>query len=328
MSFPADKALGLLRNAHRNGRLAHAYLITGPEGSGKQEIARQLICLVNGIDAADERNRSLEGLKSGAVRVIGPESKSRRITVDGIRAAEKGLQMASEKGVTKFVVIQEADRMVPAASNAFLKTLEEPPEHSMLLLLTAQPSQLLATILSRCIHIALRSDGQGWRISDEARSFLDQLRDFSTENRGGVSAALSLMKAFSTVLAGEKTRIGKRNDEALKLEVKTYQKTTEGDWLKRREEYYNAVSESEYLDFRNKLIEYLVAWFGDALRQQNGWQQLDLPDYAESTGQVARQNQPFALGRKMDAIETLRGNLNTNVQEVLALEAAFIQAFA
>jgi DNA polymerase-3 subunit delta' len=306
MSFPADKALGLLRNAHANNRLAHAYLITGPEGSGKLEIARQLICLVNGIDGTDERYQSLEGLKSGTVRVIGPESKSRRITIDGIRAAE----------------------MLPAASNAFLKTLEEPPENSMLLLLTAQPGQLLATILSRCIHIALQGDARGWRISDEARDFLDHLCDFSTKNRSGVSAALGLMKAFSTVLVREKTRIDKRNEEALKLEVKAYQKTTEGDWLKRREEYYKAVTESEYLDFRNKLIEYLVAWFGDALRQQNGWYQLDLPDYADSTGQVARLNKPAVLGRKMDAIETLRGNLNTNVQEALALESAFIQAFA
>ncbi len=328
MSFPADKALELLRNAQRNGRLAHAYLITGPEGSGKQEVARQLICMVNGIDDTGEQSSNLEALKSGTVRVIAPESKSRRITVDGMRAAEKGLQMAGEKGVTKFVVIREADRMVPAASNAFLKTLEEPPENSMLLLLTSQPSQLLATILSRCIHISLQGDGTSWKISDEARAFLDRLRDFSAENRGGVSAALSLMKAFSTVLAGEKARITKRNDEAMKLEVKMYQKTTEGDWLKRREDYYKAMAESEYLDFRNKLVEYLVAWFGDALRQQNDWHQLDLPDYAPATGQVARLYPPAVLGRKMDAIESLRGHLNTNVQEVLALETAFIRAFA
>jgi len=328
MSFPPEKAFALLQHAHQKGRLAHAYLITGPEGSGKQDLARKLICLVNEIDQAQTDKQTLDGLKSGTVNVIGPESKSRRITVDGVRAAEKALQMASQGDLKKFVVIREADRMLPAASNAFLKTLEEPPKNSILLLLTAQPEQLLATILSRCIRLTLKGDTQAWKIGDEARCFLDQLRDYSTEKRSGVSAALSLMKAFSGVLAEEKSRISKCNDEAFKIEVKIYKQTTEGDWLKRQEEYYKAVSESEYLGFRSKLIEYLLAWFGDSLRQQNEWEQLDLPSYADTTKQVAKQLDATVLGKKIAVIETLRANLNTNVQETLALETAFIQAFA
>jgi len=328
MSFPLDKALELLLNSHRNERLAHAYLITGTEGSGKQELAGKLICAVNGIGGTDSNSWALEGLQSGMVNVIGPESRSRRITVDGIRGAEKALQMAGESGLKKFVVVKEADRMGPAASNAFLKTLEEPPKNSILLLLTAQPEQLLTTILSRCIRISLKGSSQAWEISDEARLFLDQLRDYSRDGRQGVSSALSLMKVFSGILVEKKARISKRNEEALKLEVKTYRQTTEGDWLKRREDYYKAMTESEYLEFRGKLIEYLLAWFGDSLRQQNNWHRLDLQAYAETTKELARQMDATSLGKKMDAIETLRNNLNTNVQEALALESAFITAFA
>lgn len=328
MSFSPDKALGLLQSAHQKDRLAHAYLITGPEGSGKQDLAFRLICAVNNIAQTDSGKQTLESLKSGTVNVIGPESRSRRITVNGIRGAEKALQMASQRGFKKFVVIKEADRMVPAASNAFLKTLEEPPDNSILLLLTAQPEQLLATILSRCIRISLQGSSQAREISDEARLFLDQLRDFFNEGRKGVSSALSLMKVFSGILADEKMRIGKRNDALMKDEIKTYKQTTEGDWLKRREDYYKAMTESEYLEFRGKLIEYLLAWFGDSLRQQNDWHRLDLQAYADTTKELARDLNAAALVKKMDAIETLRNNLNTNVQEALALESAFITAFA
>jgi len=328
MSFLPDIAFELLSTSFQNDRLAHAYLITGEEGSGKQQLACKLICLVNKIEKNENRGQTLESLKSGTVNVIGPESKSRRITIDGIRGAEKALRMASHSSLKKFVVINEADRMVPAASNAFLKTLEEPPQNSVLLLLTTQPEQLLTTILSRCIRISLRGGTTDWKISEEAKQFLDQLRNFFTEGRQGVSAALSLMKVFSGILSSEKSRISKGNDELLKLEVKTYKQTTEGDWLKRREDYYKAVSESEYLEFRSKLIEYLMAWFGDALRQQNGWNKLDLKDYADTTRKLAEQLDTTALSKKMDAIERLRNNLNTNVQEALALETAFIQAFS
>lgn len=328
MSFPLEEAYQLLSNSYQNERLAHAYLITGPEGSGKKELCRRLICLVNGINVLDENKQSLQSLKSGLVNVIGPESRSRRITVDGIRQAEKPLRMASEKGLKKIVVINEADRMMVAASNAFLKTLEEPPENSLLFLLSAQPEQLLTTILSRCIRVSLRGSSQAWEISEDARHFLDQLSRFYTEGRQGVSAALSLMKVFSGVLSQEKARIGKLNDDSLKAEVKIYKQTTEGDWLERREDYYKAVTESEYLQFRSKLIEYLLAWFGDSMRLQNNYQRLDLPDYAQTTGQLARSLDSINLGKKMDAIESLRNHLNTNVQEALALESAFIQAFA
>lgn len=328
MSFPPEEAYTLLRNSYQNDRLAHAYLITGVEGSGKQELCRRLICLVNGINELDPDKQSLQSLKSGNVNVIGPESRSRRITVDGIRQAEKALRMATESGLKKVVVIEDADRMMPAASNAFLKTLEEPPDNSLLFLLTAQPEQLLTTILSRCIRISLKGEGKAWTISDEARHFLDQLARFYQEGRAGVSASLSLMKVFSGVLSQEKARIGKLNDESLKGEVKMYKQTTEGDWLKRREEYYKALTESEYLLFRSKLIEYLLAWFGDAMRLQNQYERLDLPDYADSTKVLSTSMDSTQLSEKMDAIESLRNHLTTNVQEALALEAAFIQAFA
>ena len=82
-----------------------------------------------------------------------PESKSRRIVIEQIRELEHALQMRSTNGRRKVVIISEADRLQPQAANAFLKTLEEPPSNSLLLLLTALPEALPDTIVSRCISI-------------------------------------------------------------------------------------------------------------------------------------------------------------------------------
>ncbi len=325
MSFSADKAYELIVRAREQDRLAHAYLISGPQGSGKHLLAEKIIRLVNGIPGEPT---GLESLRGGTITLVRPESRSRSISIDAIRAAEHTLQMSAGRGVTKFAIIDDCDRMGQAAENAFLKTLEEPPRASMLLLLTSQPEQLLDTILSRCIRINLMGAAGGVPLSDAARQLLDALAAHFQAGTEGISGALGLMATFSAVLKQEKAEFAKRNEEALKAEVAHYKKVTEGDWLKRREEYYKGVTESEYLQARSQLIEYLVAWFGDALRQQAGGVQLDLPDYAKVTAGLARRFDGRELDRKIEMVEKLRSHFATNVHETLAMEVAFIRAFA
>ena len=326
MSFHLEKALELMEQADANNRLAHAYLITGPVGSGKVALAIRMIEMVNELDRA-KNAQSLEELVNATTTVVGPESKSRRITVKAVREAERVLHMVAPPGVTKFAVIKDADRMGPEAENAFLKTLEEPPASSRLLLLSAQPEMLLETILSRCIRIQLAGKSGPAELSESARGLLDALRDHAHSRKKSVSGALGLMARFSAILKDEKAAITKRNQEAQKAEIAHYQKTTEGDYLKRREEYYKAITEAEYLQQRNRLIEYLVMWFGDVLRQQHGSQHLDLPEFAETTKKLSRELTINELSRRIDAVEELRSNLNTNVFEALALETGFIRAF-
>lgn len=358
MSFTVDRAIDLLAAANANERLAHAYLISGEEGSGKQELAVRLIQMVNANaagEAGDSANPgfdldveaspapvrsteplpALESFRGPHTSVIEPESKSRRITVDAVRAAERSLHLASPAGVTKFAVIVDADRMGVAAENAFLKTLEEPPRASMLLLLTARPEQLLDTILSRCIRIQLHADATRAeaihaqpKVDSPERALLDALASHTTGGQRGVSAALGLMAVFAAALKAEKAAIAKLNDEALKQENQHYKNATEGDWLKRRDEHYKALTEAEYQRVRSRYVEHLVAWFGDALRQQNGGVHLDLPAYAAATAALAGNLDSTALMQKASAIDKLRANLNTNVHEALALENGFIHAFA
>lgn len=326
MSFRYERARELIERSAEKGRLAHAYLLMGPTGSGKERLAMHMIGLAN----PEERllpPESLEDLRSGFVSIVSPESKTRKITVDAIRAVEHTLQMAAPAGVTKFAVIRDADRMGDSASNAFLKTLEEPPPSSRVLLLTSRPEMLLETILSRCIRVPLAGRVVPETIGEGLRGFLDLLAEQAVKKRVGVAIALRLMGAFSELLKSEKESIEEANKEAARAEVALYKNKTDGTYLKDREEYWEGVTASEYLDRRNRILEYLVVWFGDALRQQQGAPHVDLPAYAEATAALAGQFGVEELTRRLAGIERLRDHLGTNVNESLALEAAFLRAF-
>ena len=137
MPFSRTTALEYLRRANEQNRLAHAYLISGPPGSGKHELAADLASLVNGTPAGD-----VFSAKAREIFVARPESKSRRIVIEQIRDLEHALQMRASNGRRKVAIVSDADRLQPQAANAFLKTLEEPPKDSLLLLLSALPEAL------------------------------------------------------------------------------------------------------------------------------------------------------------------------------------------
>ena len=102
MAFTAEEALALLRNAHARDRLAHAYLITGPIGSGKRQLASQLAGVLVG--------EPTDPLQHSDVHVIEPESKSRRILTEQICELEHALHMRSFFGGRKVGIVFDADR--------------------------------------------------------------------------------------------------------------------------------------------------------------------------------------------------------------------------
>src|SRR5881392_1732919 len=152
MSFSADSALEYLQRAHRKNRLAHAYLISGPAGSGKSVVAARLAALLNKTTP-----EKVLHAQAPDVYITEPASRSRKIVVNQIRGLERALQLRSPGNHKKIGIIRDADRMQMQAANAFLKTLEEPPQNSLLLLLTALPEALPETIVSRCLSLPLRT---------------------------------------------------------------------------------------------------------------------------------------------------------------------------
>src|SRR3954469_25899658 len=150
MAFTRASAFEYLTRAHERGRLGHAYLISGPPGSGKRGLATDLSNLVAATTSDD-----IFASPPTGVFLAEPESKSRRIVIDQVRALEHALQMRSANGHRKIAIISDADRLQPQAANAFLKTLEEPPNDSLLILLSAMPEVLPDTVLTRCVPVPL-----------------------------------------------------------------------------------------------------------------------------------------------------------------------------
>ena len=320
------------------GRLAHAFLITGEPGSGKSELAARVISMINPPEQSGGMNLfgepeevetpTLEELEGDLVRIVRPKSKSRRIVVDDIRELEKSFHVASKPGKWKVGVVMHADRMGAGAENAFLKTLEEPPADCLLLLISDAPELLLPTILSRCVRLPLIATTGARKVSESQEELLASLANIGRQGFGSVASALTLRAAFSSLLTRRRQEITKLNEQALKEETLKYKNTTDGEWLKRREDYYKGHTESEYLGERERLLEVLIAWMGDIVRCKCLVERVDFPNEKATFEKLAADSELSDLLQRMDALEGLRANLETNVQEQLALEVAFLKAFA
>lgn len=337
MAYTEDKAFELIKSAYERERLGHAFLITGEALAGGERLASHIIELINGADdatagldlfgeAPPPEPQSIDQLEGELVRVVRPEMKSRRISVKQMRELEKSMYQASAQNKWKVGVVLEADRMGVGAENAFLKTLEEPPANCLLLLITSNPDRLLPTILSRCVQLPLMTNAKREEHEGEAE-LLEVLSKIGKVGFGSVWRSLTLKAAFSRVLDKRKAAISKANDAAQKEEVLQYKQTTEGDWLKQRENYYKALTESEYLLERAQFLDVLITWLGDVVRQKCGVEQLDYPKHSAVTKAVAEGESLESLLRRMEALENLGSLLETNVSEQLALEVGFMQAF-
>ena len=143
-----------LRNAVSNQHIAHAYLFCGPRGSGKTSTARILAKAVNCIDSkqgepCNKCDLCLSVNEGNALDIIEIDAASNR-GIDEIRELREKVNYAPNSARYKVYIIDEVHMITKDASNAFLKTLEEPPPHAIFVLATTEPHKVLTTILSRC----------------------------------------------------------------------------------------------------------------------------------------------------------------------------------
>jgi DNA polymerase-3 subunit delta' len=304
MAFAKDDAFALLEKALHEGRLGHAYLISGTPGSGVNEFADELAGLF---------------LENGEIAVhlhpdfhaIEPGSKSRRLLVEQVRDLEEAIHRTPDRGSRKVAVIRDADRLMPQAANAFLKTLEEPPAGSLLLLTSELPEALLETIRSRCISVVLYSREALPPDSREEHLAAEMAKFFGPGSRADATAAFGFTRIFRDLLEDAREIASERTKEELAAEKAHYGKGIEGDW-DNREEVLKASAESEALQERSHLLGLIANYFGSALRHQH---ESGEPDREES----------LRLLRCLDAAEKLRSSLERGIQEALALEAGFLE---
>lgn len=153
-----DDLVASFKDLVNRGRLAHAYLFVGPSGVGKKlfatELAKALLCERAGgrLDACGQCPSCLlvdAGTHPDLLTAARPEEKN-DLPIETIRELTEKLYLKPARGGYKIAIIDDADDFNEASANCFLKTLEEPPPKSLLILLATDPERQLSTIVSRC----------------------------------------------------------------------------------------------------------------------------------------------------------------------------------
>ena len=252
-----NKQLETLRRSLENNRLHHAYLFFGPEGVGKKTVALSLAKAIHcGRDDPDLCNGCVECARIDDgnhpdVRVVTLLAGKKEITIQQVREVETELKFRSFSGRKKVVIVDPATLMNRPAQNALLKTLEEPPPDSLLILISSRPGELLPTLRSRCLALSF-----GALPPESVQSYLtskERLTPEEAKRLAGVSLG-SLGKALRT-----------RNDGSLEKGR---------DWAKRlvalsASDYSGAVALAEELAGNReeclKFLEWAESWFRDLL---------------------------------------------------------------
>ena len=149
-----DHVVLTLTNQIRNNRAGHAYLFTGTRGTGKTSVAKIFAKAVNCLHPVDgepcNECEHCQAIMAGNFMDVVEIDAASNTGVDDIRRVIEEIQYTPAKGRYKVYIIDEAHMLSGSAANAFLKTLEEPPEYVIFILATTEPHKLPVTILSRC----------------------------------------------------------------------------------------------------------------------------------------------------------------------------------
>lgn len=235
-----------------SGRMAHAYLLVGPRVDTEtfaRHILRRLLCR-NGEGEDDcPQCRQVDRHEHPDVYWVEPESRSRYIVIDAIRDLNKQMWETSFYGGCKAGVIADADRMNAAAANSFLKTLEEPPQNSIILLLSEHPDELLPTIRSRCQYVSLDSGTEPVR-EEWGEELLGILRQGSPSEPLYV---LKISKELQSIMARERARIEEQEPKPPE------------DSTNKEKECYAARVTARVLELRHDIVRQMVLWHRDVL---------------------------------------------------------------
>ena len=182
-----------LQESLRRNRISHCYLLTGPAGSGKHTLARLLSAAIlcrqphSPCLTCPSCRKVLAGTHPDVIVMDDPEKKT--VSVDLVRQAIADVYIRPNEGSHKLYLFPRAQDMLPAAQNALLKILEEPPAYGVFILLADAPQKLLPTVRSRCTELALTA------LPEEL--LRKALQDsFPDAEEGAVSAAISRSGGF------------------------------------------------------------------------------------------------------------------------------------
>ena len=207
-----------LRNAVRSGKLAHAYLFCGPRGVGKTTCARIFAKAINCMSPTEEGEacnqcESCQAFNEQRSYNIFELDAASNNSVENIKSLMEQTRIPPQVGKYKVFIIDEVHMLSAQAFNAFLKTLEEPPQHVIFILATTEKHKILPTIISRCQiydfermtvqgtidHLKMVAQKEGYTYEDEALAVIAEKAD------GGMRDALSIFDQAASFCQGNIT---------------------------------------------------------------------------------------------------------------------------
>lgn len=270
--------------------MAHAYLLSGKSASLLQETATHIAAAALGVSPELV-------LTHPDFHPLAPQSKSRQITVEQVRTLERAIYLKPMQAPRKVAVIAEADRLCvgqAAAANAFLKTLEEPPADTLLILTTTQPQEILPTIASRCMRLELFDAASKAPTDAEAQARMDFfLADWESLGKKQSDPALCAY-ARAALLQSHWQQLREGLEDKYSTE----------DSGEEAADKQSALIEGDLQRLRQQSLAALQRWF---------WSQLALE---------ASYTNAAALHRAIGALETLGRSLAQHVDPALAAERA------
>jgi DNA polymerase-3 subunit delta' len=335
-----EQGVGLLQRSLERGRLGHAYLFTGHDLAELEALARTLAKVLNcdrrreeeagvvagqpPVDCCDAclSCRKIAGGSHSDVHWVRPESKLRVVTVDQMRGLMHEMNLKSTEAEYKVGVVVAADRLNAQAANAFLKTLEEPPAKSVLILLTTDPQRLLETILSRCLRLNFGGDGVR-RLEPAQREWLGKFAAAADQKSligryrllGVVAGRLAEVKAEVEAVLKERSPLTKYAEHDI-----------EAPTLDHWEKELDAAVEAEYRLRRADLLALVQMWLRDVWlgTLTAGTELLHFPELRESAAVVKRISARQAM-ENLQVIDRAQRLLTTNAQEPLVLEVSLLK---
>ncbi len=318
-----SQAIDCFRRAVVSGRVASAYVVEGPSRGVAREfverVTQALLCetcapadaMLSGCGRCPACHAVARRTHPDVVWVE-PQMKTRLISVAQIRDAQRVMNRTSFRGGWKVGVIGSADRLTDAASNAFLKTLEEPAGRTLFFLITDSSHRLLGTIRSRCQMLSLSAAAEGLS-PGEAEPLIKivsaGIGPFVVQKLAAAERVLTLLEQFRGV--AEKEVLSAKADESVS-----------GD----RETLMARVN-ARYREYRTRLMQTLLQWHGDILLLVAG-ADASLARFSSFRDVLAAQARLLTLReaeQNVRVIEVMQRQLERNVPERPTVTAGFLQ---
>lgn len=308
MSTQFDTAWEGIAKGWNSGQMAHAYLLQGAPHGAAGRFADALLNLIfdNHPQVATHTHPDLAWIE--------PQSKSRQILIDQVRDhLIQPFSQTSFSGGWKAGVIVNADRMNVQAANALLKTLEEPPAKSILLLISNEPQSLLPTISSRCqrINLTAEDDSHSNSWEEPLLYILSELPPANAPEAGLMTGRLSVLL------------------NALKKEIEDEERERLPEDLPAKEgkALLDGRSGARMVEARSDMLRTMLKWQRDVLMLVLGQDEstLHFPDAAEVLRYQAQSCTRADALRRIDAVETAARQLDRNLPAELVFESFFSQ---